>query len=231
MYFEKGRERVAKGSTGTSMGGSIEYVRLPKKKKQIENPPEKKRGACLNCAYYYQASCTFDGTPNPDKAWCENFVSLRRSTKKDKKEKVKEQRTERVAPIPCDCQKCINWRGAKGCRLQAQSEIKDGKCRYYGTFATSGYATKKEERKAIIAHNKAVDAAKAAARKAPTPVVKLATLRKVCECNFTMEGLRQFKRRVRPGNGRYEIECVNEDPLTIKVKGMTGSRKPYIVEE
>jgi len=74
---------MAKGSTGTSMGGTIEYTRS-KKKKPVEEPPRRKPGACLNCAYYYQATCTFDGTPNPEKASCEDFAPKQMPRKSNK---------------------------------------------------------------------------------------------------------------------------------------------------
>lgn len=74
---------MAKGSTGTSMGGTIEYTRM-KKPKPAEEPAPRKRGACLNCAYYYQETCTFDGAPNPAKAWCDNFVSKKMPKKSNK---------------------------------------------------------------------------------------------------------------------------------------------------
>ena len=81
---------MAKGSTGVSMGGSIEYTRMKKKK---ENPEitKKKEAArkeverrealpknfnlCWKCGFYYQESCTFDGSANPVKTECKEFVS------------------------------------------------------------------------------------------------------------------------------------------------------------
>ena len=133
--------------------------------------------------------------------------------------------------IPCDCKKCTYWLGSKkGCRLKIQDQIKDGKCRRFGTYKTNGYTLTKEEKAAIREHNKAVDAA----RPDPNviPVVKLATLQKVCGSNYiTMEYLRRMKTRFRPGNARYEIECIKEEPLTIKFKGMKGPRRTYIVEK
>ena len=141
------------------------------------------------------------------------------------------EKRKKLEPIPCDCKKCTNWMGSKkGCRLKIQGEIKDGKCRHFGTYVTNGYTLTKEEKAAIREHNKAVDAAR------PDPnekkVVKLATLQKACESPYiTMDYLRRCKTRFRPGNGRYEVECIWENPLTIKLKGMKGPRKTYIVEE
>ena len=136
-----------------------------------------------------------------------------------------------LKPIPCDCKKCTNWLGSKkGCRLKLQSQIKDGKCRHFGTYATSGYTLTKEEKTAIREHNRAVDAARPDSTE--IPVVKLATLQKICEGNYiTMDYLRRCKTRFRPGNARYEIECIRDNPLTIKMKGMKGPRKTYIIEE
>lgn len=74
---------MPKGSTGTSMGGTIEYTRM-KKQKPAEDPPKKQRGACLNCAYYYQATCTFDGTPNPAKSWCDDYAPKQMPKKSNK---------------------------------------------------------------------------------------------------------------------------------------------------
>ena len=81
---------MPKGSIGTSMGGTIEYTRMKGKKKLNEwEKPIPKKGLCLNCGYYYQATCTFDGTKNPAKSECENFVSLRmRKTNNTKKKKA-----------------------------------------------------------------------------------------------------------------------------------------------
>lgn len=228
---------MAKGSTGTSMGGSIEYTRMKKKKEPEawEKPPRKK-GLCPNCAFYYQEACTFDGTKDPCKEQCENFSSMRRTKKteaerKEERAKRKEAERKKLEPLPCDCQKCINWRGKKGCKFHLQGKIKDGKCSRFATSATSGYTTVREERKQIAAHNRAVDTAKAAAKAETIPVVKLAVLQKVCESRMSMAYLRSCKTRCRPGNACYEIQCVNEEPLTIKMKGMKGARKTYIIEE
>ena len=142
----------------------------------------------------------------------------------------KKTRKKQLEPIPCDCKKCTNWLGKKGCRLGIQSQRKDGKCRHYGTYVTNGYATTKEERAAIREHNRAVEAARPDPK--DIPVVKLATIQKVCEGPYiTMEYLRKCKARFRPGNGRYEIECIKEDPLTVKMKGLKGPRKTYIIQE
>ena len=72
-----------KGDTGTSMGGTIEYTRMKKKNKEPENK-ERKKGACLNCAYYYQQQCTFDGSLDPSKYYCENFASSYLKPKENK---------------------------------------------------------------------------------------------------------------------------------------------------
>lgn len=78
---------MPKGSTGISMGGSIEYTRSKFKHSTFRPEIEahrKPRGACLNCAYYYRANCTFDGTENPEKASCENYISARPKAKAKK---------------------------------------------------------------------------------------------------------------------------------------------------
>jgi len=134
-------------------------------------------------------------------------------------------------PIPCNCQKCTNWLGSKkGCRLKIQDQIKDGKCRRFGTYITNGYKLTKEEKASIREHNRAVEEAR------PDPnevrVIKLAALQRACESEYlTMEFLRKIKTRLRPGNARYEIECIKEDPLTVKLKGPKGPRRTCIVEE
>lgn len=139
---------------------------------------------------------------------------------------------KKLTPIPCDCKRCIN-RGRTGCRFGLEGKIKDGKCLRFGTYATNGYTLTRAERAAIIAHNKSVDKVRAAekAESKNPPVVKLAQLRQLCSSNFTMDYLRKFKGRFRPGNARYEIECINDYPLTIKLKGWKGARKTYIIEE
>ena len=226
---------MAKGSTGASMGGTIEYTRMKQKKKKPEawERPPKKRGLCPKCGYYYQETCTFDGAKNPDKAQCENFAPLHKGKKTaaDRKKERKEAEKNKLVPLPCDCLRCVNHRPKTGCRFHLQDKIKDGKCIRFGTAATSGYTTTKEERKEIKAHNKAVDEKREAAKKAPIPYAKLATLNQVCGTNFTMDALRRYKTRGRPGNARYEIQCINEEPLTIKMKGFKGARKAYIIEE
>lgn len=133
--------------------------------------------------------------------------------------------------VKCDCTKCINWAGRKkGCRLSLESKIKDGKCRRFGTHVTTGYTLTKEEKAAIKEHNKAIDLARSVPHE--TPVVKLSAIQKACGSSYiTLDYLRKLKTRFRPGNARYEIECINDSPLTIKMKGMKGSRKTYIVEE
>ena len=73
---------MAKGSTGTSMCGTIEYTRS--KKQPLTEKPKRKKGACLNCGYYYQETCTFDGTLNPAKDSCDNFVSIQLPKKANK---------------------------------------------------------------------------------------------------------------------------------------------------
>ena len=141
------------------------------------------------------------------------------------------KKKKNLEPIPCDCKKCTNWDGSKkGCRLKLQSQIKDGKCRHFGTYITNGYTVTKEEQAAIREHNKAVDAARQEKNK--VHVVKFATIQQICEAKYlTMDILRGFKTRIRPGNGRYEIECIKENPLTVKMKGAKGPRRIYIIEE
>lgn len=138
---------------------------------------------------------------------------------------------KKLEPIPCDCKKCTNWLGSKkGCRLLIQDKIKDGKCLHFGTYVTNGYNLTKEEKAAIREHNRAVEAARPDPNQ--IPVVKLARIQQICEGSYiTMDYLRRCKTRFRPGNARYEIECIKEDPLTVKIKGMKGPRKTYIIEE
>lgn len=138
---------------------------------------------------------------------------------------------KKLEPVTCDCKKCVNWRGRKeGCSLKIQSKIKDGKCKHYGTYVTDGYTLSKEEKESIREHNKAVGVSRR--KQGQIPVVKLATIQQICESKYiTMDYLRRCKNRVRPGNARYEIECVNASPLTLKLKGMNGTRKTYIIEE
>jgi len=225
---------MAKGSTGTSMGGTIEYTRMKRKKKpEAWGLPRQKKGLCPKCGYYYQETCTFDDTKNPAKAQCENFTPRHLSNVRAselKKERTS-SRLKNLEPIPCECKNCINWTGHK-CRLDLERKIKDGKCKHFRTYKTNGYTLEREERKEIVAHNKTIDTSKTAAKTAAPPIVSMAALRKACDASYlTMDTLRKCKKKIRLGNGRYEIECINPDPLTIKLKGLNGARKIYIVKE
>lgn len=94
------------------------------------------------------------------------------------------------------------------------------------------YSLTRSEKKAIKAHNKAVDAANEVARGEDPPVVTLQQIRKVCEASYlTVDHLKKCKDKMRFGNGKYEIKFVSDDPLTIKIKKLNGSFKTYIVKE
>lgn len=64
------------------------------------------------------------------------------------------------------------------------------------------------------------------------PVVKLATIQHLCEAKYiTIDFLKHCKTKMQPGNGWYQIQCIKEDPLTVKIRGRKGAGKHYLVVE
>ena len=141
-----------------------------------------------------------------------------------------QNRKDHLRPIPCDCNRCVNH-GKNGCRLHLAGKIRNGKCLRFGT----GYKISNREKEAILAHNKAVDRANAEkqASRVQLKAVRLTELSRICEANFTMSYLqgKLGKGRFHPGNARYEIECISDNPLTIRLKGWKGPRHNYIIIE
>ena len=141
-----------------------------------------------------------------------------------------QNRKDGLKPIPCDCNRCVNH-GKDGCRLHLVGKIRNGKCLRFGTVKPID----RQERKAVLVHNREVDRAKTEKQEAEkkTQAVRLTELSRICEANFTMRYLETKigKGRFHPGNARYEIECISNNPMTIRFKGWKGPRRTYIIIE
>ena len=70
QYYDAGRRRAAKNMT------SEQRRKLNEARRQIaiQDGLPHNYSLCRKCAYYFKQSCSFDGTPNPAKAECKDFV-------------------------------------------------------------------------------------------------------------------------------------------------------------
>jgi len=77
QYYEAGKRRAAKKMTRE------QKQKLNAARRQIykQDALPHNFSLCRQCAYYLQGACSFDGTANPAKSECKNFVRKPRQYK------------------------------------------------------------------------------------------------------------------------------------------------------